>query len=119
MEIKQPKNSSGLTWKTTFASEKSAMFSKTQQYVDSEVLRYSDPLTPMRTGNLIRSGKLGTKIGSGEVNYLASYSSRMYYGTHYNFSKEKHPQAGAKWFERMKAAHKDAILKGAKKLMGG
>ena len=40
---------------------------KVQKIVDSEVLRRSTPYVPFKTGNLIKSGIRGTKIGSGEV----------------------------------------------------
>ena len=114
MAIKQPKNSGDLKWHPSFAQNRSAQFSRAQKFVDSEVLRYNDPLTPKKTGNLINSGKLGTKIGSGEIKYLAPYAATQYYDT-----AETRPydaNRGAKWFERMKTAHKKAILEGAKKV---
>lgn len=114
MAIKQPKNSGGLRWHPSFAQNRSAQFSRAQKFVDSEVLRYNDPLTPKKTGNLINSGKLGTRIGSGEIKYLAPYGPHQYYDT-----AETRPydaNRGAKWFERMKVAHKQAILEGAKKV---
>ena len=114
MAIKQPKNSGGLKWHPSFAQNRNAQLSRAQKFVDSEVLRYNDPLTPKKTGNLINSGKLGTKIGSGEIKYLAPYAATQYYDT-----AETRPydaNRGAKWFERMKTAHKKAILEGAKKV---
>ena len=46
---------------------------KAQKFVDSEVLRKSDPYIPFKTGMLRDSGILGTKIGSGRIRYLAPY----------------------------------------------
>lgn len=97
-----------LEWAPGFASRKAASFSKAQSFVDSECLRYMDPLTPRRTGMMIKSGTLGTVVGSGTIEYLAPYARRQYY---------EH-KTKARWFERMKASKKDAIMKGAEKLAG-
>ena len=80
---------------------------------------YSRPYLPMQTGMLMRSGDLGTVIGSGEVSYIAAYAHRLYYGTHFKFDRSAHPDAGALWFERMKAAHREDILRGAAARAGG
>lgn len=85
-----------------------------QQFIDSEVLRYSDPYAPKVTGNLIESGIRGTVIGSGEVVYNAPYAAKQYYET--ANSRSYDPMRGAHWFERMKADHKDDILSGAQKV---
>ena len=90
---------------------------KAQQFVDSEVLRLCDPLVPMQTGMLKKSGTLGTDIGSGEVNYIAPYAAMQYYNTAQ--TRDYDSNRGAYWFERMKAAHKKEILEGAKNLAGG
>ena len=57
---------------------------------------------------MIKSAKLGTVIGSGNIEYLAPYARRQYYE-----HKEK-----AHWFETMKASKKDVILKGAEEIAG-
>lgn len=102
-----------LEWDSGFGSRKSGGFSKAQQFVDSECLRYMDPLTPFQTGMLIRSGTLGTVIGSGNIEYTAPYARRQYY------ENKGRGQRGKKWFERMKTAHKSAIIKGAQQIAGG
>lgn len=94
-------------------------YHQAQKFLDSEVLRTSAPYVPMRYGDLMRSGDKGTKIGSGEVEYIAPYAKRMYYGLSYNFSKDKHPQACAQWFEKAKAANIDAWKNGVQKIIGG
>ena len=114
MKIPQPPNSKGLKWSPTFAMRWTAKFTAAQKFVDSEVLRYSDPLTPRQTGYLINSGKLGTVIGSGLVKYIAPYAATQYYDT--AESRSYDANRGAHWFERMKAAYKKAILDGVKKL---
>ena len=68
-----------LEWNPAFASQKAESFSKAQAFVDSECLRYMNPLTPRRTGMMIKSATLGTVIGSGYIEYLTPYARRQYY----------------------------------------
>lgn len=108
---RQTKNgsvSAEIVWNSGFARKKGQAFESAQEFVDSECLRYMNPLTPRRTGMLIKSGTLGTVIGSGNIEYLAPYARRQYYE-----HKEK-----AHWFETMKASKKDVILKGAEQIAG-
>ena len=91
-----------------------------QKFVDSEVLRLSDPYVPFLTGDLKRSGSLATKIGSGLVEYNMSYARKVYY---FNRGMGKQGMAsgglrGKYWFERMKADHIREILDGARKKAG-
>lgn len=87
-----------------------------QKYIDSEVLRLSDPYVPMDTGQLKQSGTRHTRIGSGEVVYKTPYARRMYYNPGYKFQGA--PMRGAYWFDRMKADHKEQILRGAAQIAG-
>ena len=118
-----------LKWKPGFGSEYSAKYNQAQSFVDSEVLRLCDPLTPMRSKALILSGTLATDVGSGLVQYNAPYARYHYYGklmvgpapkklTEIDLTYEGAPQSGAFWFERMKANDAKAILKGAGKIVG-
>lgn len=88
-----------------------------QRFIDSEVLRLTDPYVPFDTGALKSSGTRHTKVGSGNVRYRTPYARKMYYNPQYNFAGA--PMRGGKWFERMKADHKDSILSGAVKVAGG
>ena len=97
-----------LEWNPSFARTKSENFSRAQEFVDSECLRYMNPLTPRRTCMMIKSATLGTVIGSGSIEYLAPYARRQYY---------KH-KTKAKWFEKMKASNKEVIMKGAEQIAG-
>lgn len=94
-------------------------YSAAQKFLDREVLRDSAPFVPMRTGNLMRSGITGTSIGSGQIVYNAPYAKCMYYGVDFHFSKDKHPQACAQWFEKAKALKKEAWINGVNKIMRG
>lgn len=106
-----------LEWNPDFADEKTENFSRAQKFVDGEVLRLDAPYMPIKTGTLIKSGQLGTVIGSGEINYVAPYAASQYYTTGEERSYDA--QRGGMWFERMKADHKDEIIAGAKKRGGG
>ncbi len=92
-----------------------------QKYIDSEVLRLSDPYVPFDTGKLKQSGTLGTVIGSGEVIYNCPYACQNYYN---NAGRGKQGTTksglrGKMWFERMKADHLDEIRQGMAKIAGG
>ena len=100
-----------LKWNEGFGPKKTEDLINAQEFVDSEVLRLSDPLTPMRDNALILSGKLMTEIGSGQVRYKTPYARRWYYEP---ASFNGAPQRGNKWFERMKKQYKSDILRGAK-----
>jgi hypothetical protein len=92
---------------------------RAQKVIDSEVLRYSKDYTPMDTGMLIKSGTLGTIVGSGLVQWIAPYARKQYYDTTLNHSHSRTPQGGPKWFERMKISHKEDILRAAQSAIDG
>lgn len=103
-----------LKWDPSFSKKRDDSFSRKQKYVDSEVLRRCSPRVPLQTGMLEKSGKLGTEIGSGEVNYIAPYAADQYYNT--SETRPYDSNRGANWFERMKVDEKESILKGAEKI---
>lgn len=105
-----------LKWNEGFGEKKREEFTRAQEVVDSECLRYMNPLTPMRTGMMIKSATLGTTIGSGELIYLAPYARRQYYNN--AGGSPAHPQAKGMWFETMKASYRDAILRAAGRAFG-
>lgn len=130
--IKTDNGTVELKWNPNFTDRWQARYTEAQKYVDSEVLRCNAKYIPFRTGFLNQSGILGTVVGSGLVQYNAPYARYMYYGkvmrdaagralygmapkhvTDEDIQYHGAPQRGAFWFERMKAAHKDAILRGA------
>lgn len=105
-----------LKWDASFTPRANQNFNRMQKFVDSEVLRRCSPRVPFQTGMLEKSGKLGTTVGSGVVEYIAPYARMQYYDTAQ--SRPYDANRGAKWFERMKVAEKREILDGAKKLGG-
>lgn len=80
-----------------------AKLKKAQCVVDNEVLRRCDPLVPMDTGMLKKSGITGTTIGSGVVTYTAPYAKRQYYENSGNGNHNSSGLRGPYWFERMKS----------------
>ena len=102
-----------LQFRKDFAARKILAFQQAQRYVDSEVLRRCDPLTPRLNGHLIQSGVRATRLGSGMVQYNSPYARYQYYGkvmigkapkkiTNIPLTYTGAPNRGAKWFERMK-----------------
>lgn len=84
-------------------------YSAIQKFIDNTVVRHMNPYVPMRTGILAKSVVLGSRMGSGELVYVAPYSRKVYYNENMRFSKSRHRKATAKWFERMKAECKAQI----------
>ena len=127
-----------MVWDPGFGNEWSGRLNDAQSFVDNECIRRMVAYTPMLTGALYKTSMLGTVIGSGEIRQIAPYARYQYYGklmvssitgSAWSKGEEKvltdkdlvhnkayHPKAGPYWFERMKADHKDKILKGAKKV---
>lgn len=134
--IKTQNGTVKLTWNPSFVDIWEGRYTEAQTYVDNAVLRYNSRYIPFRTGFLNQSGILGTVPGTGLVVYNAPYARYMYYGkvmrdkdgralfgmapkhvTEQPIQYHGAPQRGAFWFEKMKAAHKDTILRGAAKRM--
>ncbi len=115
---KNGKTSMKIVWNEGFFKNKNKAFENAQGFVDTECIRRMKPYTPMQTGVLQSSATIGTVIGSGEIHQVAPYAHRLYYGDNFNFNKSKHSNAGPRWFDRMKADHKDSILRGVKKFVG-
>ncbi len=149
MKIEQPRNlgislnakaAGTLEWNKAFAGQWNGRYDLAQQFVDNSVLRYSEPYLPFQTGMLRNSGITGSIPGTGEVVWNAPYARFLYYGkvmvspstgsswaksgerkvlTDRSLTYHGAPKRGAFWFERMKADHKESILQGAKKIIGG
>ena len=84
-------------------------FNKLQVFIDNTVARHMDPYVTMRTGMLKKSVILGSRMGSGELVFIAPYAHKQYYRN--GKLKEKR---GSRWFHRMWAAFKDTIVREVK-----
>lgn len=117
--VPTPNGKAELKFKSNFGPKWTRRYSKAQRFVDSEVLRYCEPFTPLLTGTMIKTGILGTDIGSGKVQWIAPYSRDQYYHGRKPGTSKAGPLRGRFWFHRMKEVHGKKIVSGAKKIAGG
>ena len=111
-----------------------------QKLVDSECMRYMGDYMPRRqVGELEHMMVLATTIGSGEIDSPGPFAHYLYEGILYvspttgsAWAKKNEikvptgkeltyngaPMRGKKWFERMKADHKEDIIQSARKALG-
>lgn len=113
-----PNGRAELVWSTTFRPKWQKRYTDAQKFVDGEVLAKCEPYTPMLTSMLIKSGTLGTIIGSGLVSWIAPYSKAQYYLLHRRISQTG-PNRGSFWFQRMKEVWGNRIIEGARRIAGG
>lgn len=107
-----------LTWNTNFKQKWMKRYSEAQKFVDSEVLRLCEPLIPLRTGMLKKSGILGTEVGSGLVQWIAPYAKAQYYSAR-KVGSQTGPQRGPYWFARFKNVHGKKVIENARRIAGG
>lgn len=62
-----------------------------------------DPYVPFLEGPLSQT----TVVSSKGVTYIQPYARYQYYGEEFNFTRDKHPLASAKWDEAMLRDHGD------------
>jgi hypothetical protein len=113
-----PNGKAELKFYSDFQPKTQKKFSAAQVFVDSEVLRLCEPLTPLLTSMLIKSGTLGTVPGQGFVSWIAPYSRKQYYSPR-AVGSQTGPQRGPFWFQRMKDTSGKQILDGAQKIAAG
>ena len=106
-----------LKWNHGMGDEYAGRFRRAQRFMDSECLRLMDPYVPMRTGALVKSGTLGTVIGSGKIQYIVPYARRQYYEN--KGGSPGHPKGGRLWCERMKADHMETLRREVGKIVAG
>lgn len=69
--------------------------------------KHANPFVPMYTGALSQNYKTEPY----KVTYTAPYARKMFYGTGFNFSKESHQLATARWDKATKTAKGNVIAK--------
>jgi hypothetical protein len=116
--VQTPNGRAELTWNPNFQPKHQARFSKAQIFVDSEILRLVEPFTPLLTSMLIKSGILGTDVGSGTIKWIAPYAKARYFSKR-PIGSQTGPLRGSFWFARMKEVHGKKIIAGAKKIAAG
>lgn len=85
-------------------------FDKLQVFIDNTVVRHMDAYVPMRTGMLKKSVILGSRMGGGELVFIAPYAHKRYYSKNGRLNGKR----GRRWFHRMWAARKDTIIREVK-----
>lgn len=108
----------GVQMSPAFEREAAELLRRKQVQVDTDVVRHMEPYTPKKSGKKIDIGATGSPRGSGTVSYKSSIARENYYqnlgtGVGGMNAKKSRGLRGKRWFERMKADHKDDILKGA------
>lgn len=106
-----------LEFEPTLAQRYSRAYRAAQRFLDSEVVRLSEPLTPMRSKTLRNSAKSATRFGSGLVQYNTPYARYQYYGKVMVGRAPKsltnrpltYGVGQAKWFEAMKARNRSRL----------
>lgn len=78
---------------------------KAQFELDQQVLKDSNFYIPKDTGELERSSIRFSRPGEGHIEWNTPYARKIYYGVHFNFSKDVNPNARALFFEEAKARH--------------
>lgn len=111
-----------------------------QKLIDSECMRYMSPYMPRRqAGELEHMMAMSTVIGSGQIDIPGPFAHYLHEGILYvspttgsAWAKKNEikvptsreltytgaPMRGKKFFDRMKADHKDDILQAAQELIG-
>lgn len=81
----------------------SAAIHNAQIKLDQQVITDSNYYVPLKTSTLQKSAIINTVLGSGEVKWVTPYARRQYYGVNFDHSKQRNPNACARWFEAAKA----------------
>lgn len=105
-----------------------------QVWLDSEILRSTEPFVPMDQGDLIGSGVRGTVPGSGLIVYNSPYAHYHYVGLvrvgrapkkltdrkmRYSQLHQAGQERGSVWFDRSKKVNLAAWIAGVERAMKG
>lgn len=115
--FKSVKMDAKFKWHPGFQAKWDRRLNSAQVWLDNEILKDSDPYVPLRTGTLRNSGTLGTRIGAGQIQYIAPYARRQYYLGRLPGESKTGPLKGRYWFERSKAVNKGKWVRGVKQIM--
>ena len=76
---------------------------KAQLALDQQIAKDSNYYAPEDKGDLKDSVYASASEGKGELIWDKEYAMRLYHGVNFNFSKDRNPNARAKWFEAAKS----------------
>ena len=93
---------------------------KAQRYLDEQVLKRSEPYTPLLTGRLIQSSIENTETGGGMVKWSTPYARIRYYvPSKRGIGSDTGPLRGFRWFDRMMADQGKQLIDKTKEIAGG
>lgn len=90
-------------------------FKTAQIWLDNEVLKLSEPYTPLLTGALRNSSSLNTRVGSGLIVWRTPYARRRYYDP--RIGSPRGAKRGGYWFARMKKDNYRHLKEGVQKIV--
>ena len=109
-----------LEWDPRFANHRNDLYNRAQRYVDAQVLYKSEAFIPVKTGDLIRSGRQYTRIGSGVVMWKSkNYARPVYYGRRPPGRQGPKVTKAFRWFARMKKVSGSQIVNEGRRIAGG
>lgn len=88
---------------------------KVGRFIAETTARHANQYIPMDTGVLSQTYDTEPFV----IKYKAPYARRVFYGEGYNFSKEKHPLACARWDKATSAGQGKAIARETEKFIRG
>lgn len=95
-----------LRWNPEFSPKWRSLYGRAQFSHDKKAWDACQLFTPKKKGALILSGKLGSRFGTGILNWVAPYARYQYY-------LDRTPSPGLRgpfWFQRMKELYGNAII---------
>lgn len=107
--VKAENGFGSFTWNPNFSEKWDGKYAATQSRLCQNVLKFSEPYTPKRTGFLISTGSASET----DVTWTARYASYRYYRP----AKREVGLRGAFWVDRMMKAQGKAVIDDAKQEM--
>lgn len=91
-----------------------------QAEIDKKVMLRMDPYVPFKSGELKKSVRRASVVGSGLLVYNMPYARRQYYLENRTVKKDKNgnvldPLRGSRWLDRMKDNEMPDLIKEIKK----
>ncbi len=107
-------NFKGISFSSAFTAHRKGMILNAQNIIDKKCIEYLEHYVPIAQEKYQNHGKMSKshKVEKAGVIINTEPKARREYYTNKGFSA---PQRGKLWFERMKADHKEDILKAVKK----
>ena len=102
--------SADIKWKKRLNAKKISnryINDRVRLFAHNELRRLSNPYVPMRDGPLSRN----VEVTPEHVRYIEPYAAKMYYGVGFNFSRDKHPLATAKWDEVALQTQREKLIR--------